>query len=158
VQGKRKWTALVATLATVVAAGAAAAGTIQVSGVQTPLDLAAGTSTMSGGLVGLWTTTSIQLDGYTPSGVVLASGTEEFDGCLDSNGSGACDNAERSGTISFSFTFTGKYDPATFAEQHGRCHHPITGGTGGFAGVEGVLEFRDDPVTGCAYYKGHLTL
>jgi len=24
--------------------------------------------------------------------------------------------------------------------------------------VTGVLDFKDDPVTGCAYYRGHLDL
>ena len=47
---------------------------------------------------------------------------------------------------------------ATFAQEHGRCHHPITGGTGDFAGATGVLRFKDDPVAGCSYYSGHLTL
>ena len=62
------------------------------------------------------------------------------------------------GTIDFSYTFTAKYDPTFTMELHGRCHHPVVGGTGDFAGVTGVLDFQDDPVTGCAYYRGHLDL
>ena len=56
------------------------------------------------------------------------------------------------------FDYTQGDQLVTFAEQHGRCHHPITGGTGGFAGATGVVHFKDDPVTGCAYYSGHVAL
>jgi hypothetical protein len=90
--------------------------------------------------------------------VVLGSGTETFDGCFDSDLSGTCDAGEPAGSIFLTFKFSGKYDPTFTVEQHGRCHHPVVGGTGGFAGVTGVLDFKDDPVTGCAYYKGHLDL
>jgi hypothetical protein len=151
-------TALVAVVVGLAAAGAAVAGTTQVSGVQTPIDPSAGTYTMSGSLIGLWTITSIELANFTPSGAVLASGTEQFDGCFDTNANRACDGDDPQGSIFFTFTLTAKYDPTFTVEQHGRCHHPVVGGTGGFAGVSGSLDFKDDPVTGCASYKGHLDL
>ncbi len=91
-------------------------------------------------------------------GSTTATGTEEFDGCLDANGDGSCGAGEPAGTLSFNYKFSGKYDPITFAQQHGRCHHPITGGTGDFARASGVLRFKDDPAIGCSYYSGHLTL
>jgi hypothetical protein len=139
------------------AATAAQAGAIQVSGVQSAPQ-ADGSYAMSGSLIGVWWTTSFVLQGIEPSGGVQGTGTETFVGCLDANGSGACDGVDPRGTIDFTFTFTGKYDPTFTTEIHGRCHHPVVGGTGGFAGVRGVLDFKDDPITGCSYYRGHLDL
>lgn len=149
---------------------ASAAGTSQVDGIQTlvslgdPNDPADDVYWMDGhgggrpALIGTWKTKTFVFGVLTPSGVVTATGTEEFDGCLDANGDRSCGASEPAGLLWFSFQFSGKFDPVTFAQQHGRCHHPITAGTGGFAGATGVLRFKDDPVAGCAYYSGHLTL
>jgi hypothetical protein len=154
----RKAAILAATAAAaVMLASTAQAGVIQVGGVQSPQH-ADGSYSMAGSLVGTWWPTSFDLQGFEPSGGIQGSGTEMFVGCLDVNGNAACDADDVSGTIDFSFTFSAKYDPTFTTELHGRCHHPVTGGTGGFAGVTGVLDFKDDPVTGCAYYRGHLAL
>jgi hypothetical protein len=166
------WLAIVpvAIAALLAATGASAAGTTQVDGVQTlvslgdPFDPADDVYWMAGygdgrpALIGWWRTTSFQLGVFTPSGVVTGTGTEEFEGCLDANGDASCGGSEPTGTLEFSFELSAKYDPITFAQQHGRCHHPITGGTGDFAGATGGLHFKDDPVNGCSYYSGHLTL
>src|SRR6476619_5113125 len=101
---------------------------------------------------------SLAATGAAPAGVVTGTGTEAFEGCLDANGDASCGGSEPTGTLEFSFELSAKYDPITFAQQHGRCHHPITGGTGDFAGATGGLHFKDDPVNGCSYYSGHLTL
>lgn len=138
-------------------AAAAHAGTTQVSGVQSAPQ-ADGSYVMSGSLIGVWWTTSFGLKGIEPSGGVQGSGTETFIGCLDRNGSGTCDSGDLNGSIDFTFTFSAKYDPTFTTEKHGRCHHPVVGGTGDFAGVGGVLDFKDDPVTGCSSYRGHLDL
>ena len=147
--------------ASLAATGAAsAAGTTQVDGIQMlvslgdPLDPADDGYWMSGygdgrpALIGWWRTTSFQLGVITPSGVVTGTGTEEFEGCLDANGDASCGGSEPAGTLRFSFESSAKYDLVTFAQEHGRCHHPITGGTGDFAGATGVLRFKDDPVAG----------
>jgi len=153
-----KFSAAIATvLAAAVLASAAQAGTIQVGGVQSPPQ-ADGSSLMSGSLIGVWWTTSFFVRQLEASGGIQGSGTETFVGCLDANGSGACDGGDPAGTIDFAFTYSVKYDPSFSAEKHGRCHHVVVGGTGGFAGVGGVLDFKDDPATGCAYYRGHLDL
>lgn len=157
--------------AALTATGAAsAAGTTQVDGIQTlisvgdPFDPADDAYWMDGygdgraALIGYWRTTSFLIGVLTPSGVVTGTGTEEFEGCLDANGDGSCGADERTGSLSFSFESSAKYDLVTFAEQHGRCHHPITGGTGDFAGATGGVHFTDDPLTGCAYYSGHVAL
>jgi hypothetical protein len=148
---------VVAALAAVVLGSAAQAGTIQVSGVQSASQ-PDGSKLMSGSLIGLWWTTSFYVSGFEASGTGRGGGTETFVGCLDANGSGTCDTGDATGTIDFAFTFTAKYDPSFTTELRGRCHHPVVGGTGDFAGVTGVLDFKDDPVTGCAYYRGHLDL
>jgi hypothetical protein len=167
------WLAIVVlgVAASAASTGAASANrTIQVAGIQRlvsigdPFDPADDLYSMEGygdgrpALVGGWKTTSFSYGVITPSGVVTGTGTEEFDGCLDANGDGACGASEPTGTLDFSFEFSGKYDPITFAQQHGRCHHPITGGTGSFAAATGVLHFKDDPATGCSYYSGHVKL
>jgi hypothetical protein len=55
------------------------------------------------------------------------------------------------------FTFTGKFD-AVGNEIHGRCHHPIVSGTGGFTGVTGVINFTDDVTAGNASYTASISL
>lgn len=150
--------------------GAASAGsTFQVRGVQSPNGSAQGCGPgvlgmtgngpgLGAGLIGCWTILTAPSFVVTPSGVVVGTGTEEFVGCLDLAGDGRCGIEDRSGTLRFSMNYSVKYDPAFTALQHGRCHHPITGGSGGFEGATGVLRFKDDPATGCSYYSGHLSL
>ncbi len=164
--------ALVVLVSGVVAASSAAApGTTQVRGIQSPDDgshgciAGVGAYWMAGsgqpgiaGLVGCWYTVTFELGVVTPSGVVTGTGTEAFSGCLDRAGDGTC-VGDPGGSLTFSFRATAKYDPETFTIlQHGRCHHPITGGSGAFAGASGELRFKDDPATGCSYYSGHVAL
>jgi len=87
----------------------------------------------------------------TPSGGYHETGREMFVGTL---------NGGPVGTFTTSYVFSGKYAP-TGAEIHGRCHHPITkgSGTGGLAGAEGRVDFKDiigDPVV--YVYRGHILL
>ena len=133
-------------------------GNVQVSGVQTPVDPVAGTYVMSGDLNGWWYTTSISAVRIHPAGTVQLTGTELFSGCIDSNADGACETGEPAGTLDLAFSFSGKYDDLTEAEIHGRCHHEITGGTGDFSTATGMIDFKDDPATGCASYRGHIDL
>ena len=161
---------MVAAAVVLAATGAMAAGTSQVDGIQTlvdlgdPFDPTDDVWAMTGygdgrpGLIGAWYTRTFVVGNATSSGVITARGTEEFVGCFDADGSGSCGGSDPAGTLELTFRFSGKFDPVTFAQQHGRCHHPIVGGTGDFAGATGVLRFKDDPEAGCAYYTGHLTL
>ena len=140
----------------------ASAGTAQVSGIGVfnsacqppvgsppanlgdypPIDL-------SGNLDGCWYT-YVSASRLNPSGTYVEQGSEIFVGCL--NGT-AC------GTFETTYTFTGKYTDDTFAEEiHGRCHHPIVGGTGDFADAEGSINFKDDVVNFKFDYKGHVSL
>jgi len=148
---------VVAVLAAVALASTAQASSIKVSGVQSAQQ-ADGSYLMTGSLIGVWWTTGFYVKGYQVSGGVQGGGTEMFAGCLDADSSGACGSGDPTGTIDFEFTFSSKYDPTFTTLLHGRCHHPVTGGTGDFAGVSGVLDFTDDPATGCSYYRGHLDL
>jgi hypothetical protein len=153
-----------AVAAAALAGVAAAAGTTQIDGVMRvvdvgdPDDVTDDVTQVQGDLIGYWWTTTFEVGVATKSGVVTGSGTERFDGCLDANGNRMCDGSDPTGSLYATFTYSGKFDPVTFALLHGRCHHPITGGSGGFAGVTGVVQMRDDPETGCTYYRGHLTL
>ena len=150
--------------------GLAAPGNTQVDGVQTTITLGNlddptddvywmdGNGGGAPGLIGYWYTRSIEYGVFTPSGVLTFTGTEEFDGCLDADGDGSCGASEPDGTLRMSFQATIKLDPLTFMQIQGRCHHPITGGTGDFEGATGVIRFKDDPAAGCSYYSGHLAL
>lgn len=156
--------ALVAVGALSVTGGAATHGTTQVDGamrvvdIGDPFDVTDDVTQVRGDLIGYWWTTRFDLGVATSSGVVTGSGTERFDGCLDADGNGSCDAADPTGSLYLTFTYSARFDPESFALLHGRCHHPISGGTGGFAGATGVIQMRDDPATGCTYYRGHLTL
>jgi hypothetical protein len=112
---------------------------------------------MAGDLVGCWYTDSGEVRNATPSGAVMVSGTEHFVGCLNTNGNQTCDQGEPYGTFNTTYTFTSKY-AATGKEIHGRCHHPIVGGTGGFAGASGELSFTDIPSEGRFPYHGPIRL
>ena len=171
--------ALAAVLSCVVATPASASQN-QVSGVQTPATIPVcssgstaaaaccphpelGTFTMTGGLVGYWCedTINVTKDQVTPSGIELVhfSGTEHFTGCLDVDNDGTC-TGDPTGTLFFTFSFTGQFDAATGNEIRGRCHHPIVGGTGDFAGATGVINFKDDvsnPAFVLSPYMGHVS-
>jgi len=103
-----------------------------------------GTYTVSGTLSGCWYIIEWNVQNETPSGEFQASGTERFVGWLGS----------RQGEFRTSYTYT--YKIVGGALVHGRCHHPITGGTGGFATVSGVLQMHDLP-NGCSTYTGQLS-
>jgi hypothetical protein len=65
----------------------------------------------------------------------MATGEEHFTGWIGST----------YGTFYTRYRFTAKTDGPwpTSAEIHGRCHHPITGGDGAFAGISGEISFKD---------------
>jgi hypothetical protein len=148
--------AVVAATALVVVVATATAGTTKVSGVGAynvtcnppvgnppanvgdypPLDL-------TGNLDGCWYT-YVDSAKAPPSGTYQEKGTELFVGCL---------NGTTCGTFSTTYTFTGKFTPS-LVEIHGRCQHSITGGTGGFADMSGVINFKDDVDAGLFFYRG----
>lgn len=101
---------------------------------------------MTGSLTGCWYTDTVEMKHMTPSGAALASGTEHFSGCIGAT----C------GTLFFTFTFTGKYAPDG-SEVHGRCYHPISGGTDGFAGASGAISFHDESAS-CSNYHGEVRI
>src|SRR5688572_5078244 len=102
---------LVAAAAVLATAGAMAAGTTQVDGVQTLVDIGdpfdptddiwsmAGYGDGRPGLIGAWYTRTFVVTNATPSGAVTARGTEEFVGCLDADASGACGGSDPTGTL-----------------------------------------------------------
>ena len=108
---------------------------------------------MAGDLVGCWYTDEFNITHENPGGGFKASGTEHFDGCLDANHNGTC--ADDQTVCSRMFTFTAKYATAS-EEIHGRCHHPIVGGSGAFAGASGEISFKDIPSEGRFPYHGPL--
>jgi hypothetical protein len=134
-----------AILAAVVVASSAVAGTIKVAGTQVPVDESTGSYEMNGSLVGKWNITAFKEHYKTPSNYV-GSGKERFVGCIDTDGSAACDAGEPTGTMSFTFIYWATFDPATKGLIRGACIHPVTGGTGDFSGLKGIIQMKDVPV------------
>ena len=106
------------------------------------------TMVLTGDLVGCLYTHEYEVVQNTPGGVYSEGGTGGFIGCLA--GTTKC------GTLDTTYKFTAKYGPN--GQIHGRCQHPITYGTGDFAGITGRLDFKDDVQTGIADYRGHIKL
>ena len=90
---------------------------------------------MTGSLVGCWVIDTFETTSDPSKSHFRATGTEHFTGCLGS----VC------GTFFTTYSFTAKTDGPwpTAAEVHGRCHHPVIGGTDGFAGASGEISFHD---------------
>jgi hypothetical protein len=129
-----------------------------VAGKSKAIDGDAATSKMTGGLRGLWTTTSFEEVALTP--YYQGKGTESFTGCIDRRRDRSC-AGDPSGTLTLEFTFWGLFasaDPAS--EVWGACWHPVVGGTGAFAGARGVVMFVDSPTSAglSTRYIGSLTL
>lgn len=105
------------------------------------------TLVMTGNLEGCLYT-NIETARSTPSGVYLETGEEIFVGSL---------NGGPEGTFTTTYKFEAKFAPDG-SEIHGRCQHPIVGGsgTGGFEGASGRLNFKDIVETGEYVYKGHI--
>ena len=152
--------AVVVAMALVVVVATAMAGTTQVSGsavYDAGCDPTAvgGTAPedpgtypplkMEGSLVGCWYT-YVETAKPNPSGTYQETGTELFVGCL---------NEDTCGEFTTTYTFTGKF-ASSGEEIHGRCQHPVTGTTGDFAGMSGVIQFKDDVDTGIFYYRGNI--
>ena len=99
---------------------------------------------MTGRLVGCWWIDTFETRSDESKSHFHASGTEHFTGCLGTT----C------GTFYTTYTFSAKTDGPwpTSAEIHGRCHHPIIGGTGGFAGASGEISFHDVVDVAPPYY------
>jgi hypothetical protein len=138
------------------AAGGAAAATYQVSGEQTVVNEQNGTYRMKGGLIGGWKTTSFKEIAKSP--LYEAKGTEHFQGCLDADRNGSC-AGDPSGTLDFKFLYWGKFGPDD-SLIWGSCWHPVTRGTGDFAGAEGVLTMVDTPTASgvSTSYIGNITI
>lgn len=146
----------IAALVTVASGAAASAdqGATTVEGLMVPAqsaqcadDASAFASyVVSGTLIGCWYVDTFDIDHTSHAGGFVSSGTEQFVGCLGST----C------GRFFTTYTFTAKFD-SNGVEQHGRCHHPIVGGEGGFAGASGNIEMHDLP-NGCSTYVGQIKL
>jgi len=151
--------ALVAVQAGIGASATTVRGDQLIAGSQNCPNADSGTYRMAGDLVGCWYTVTFDVvqEKDNPGGKFKASGTEQFVGCLNTNGNATCDSGEPSGTFDTTFVFTAKFAP-TGDEIHGRCHHPIVGGTGAFAGASGGISFKDIPSEGRFPYHGEIKL
>ncbi|HJP89775.1 MAG TPA: hypothetical protein VJ850_12135, partial [Candidatus Limnocylindrales bacterium] len=121
--------------------GAAGNGAVAISGTQraygTCGELSDGYE-MRGDLVGCWWITEFNPDPkFDAKHNGRATGTELFVGWI----------GDRYGSFETTFQYTAKMDGPWLSspEIHGRCHHPITAGTGtgDFAGITGEVSFKD---------------
>lgn len=142
-----------AALAVAVQAGAASVTgeSIPVAGKQTPVAGKEDTLEMSGGLVGTWKITSFKQTATKP--VFKARGTESFKGCLDRKLDGSC-SGDPTGTLNFSFRYWGVFDSRDHVVL-GTCAHPVTGGSGDFAGAGGFLMMVDTPKRKAPFTETH---
>src|SRR6201999_465313 len=112
-----------------------------VSGEQTVVNEKASTYKMSGGLLGDWKVTAFKETASKP--VFKGRGTESFSGCIDRKLDGSC-AGDPTGTLKFKFRYWAKFGKEDKLEL-GTCAHPVTGGTGDFAGATGFLMMVDTP-------------
>lgn len=156
-------TVLGTTIAALLSATAAVALTVAgeqfaVAGKQTVVNEKAGTAKMSGGLLGNWKITSFKETAQKP--VFKGKGTESFSGCIDRMLDGSC-AGDPSGTLRFKFRYWGKFGKGDTLEL-GTCAHPVTGGSGDFAGASGFLMMVDTPTKKAPFvetsYEGVITL
>jgi hypothetical protein len=150
--------AAVAAAAALAVASPAGAATVPISGTQTVVDENAGTFKMHGSLVGDWAITAFDVLDTSP--LLHAKGTERFSGCLDRRRDGSC-KGDPTGTLTFTIDYSALFDPP--GSQNlvwGACMHPVTGGTGAFAGARGVIVIADTPTPHGVRtsYIGNLTL
>jgi hypothetical protein len=149
---------LAAVAAALTLASPAGAATYEVAGKSRAIDGDAATSKMTGGLRGRWTTTSFEEVALSP--YYEGKGTESFTGCIDRRRDRSC-AGDPSGTLTLEFHFWGLFGSADPASQvWGACWHPVVGGTGAFAGAQGVVMFVDSPTSAglSTRYIGSLTL
>jgi hypothetical protein len=150
---------LIAMAAPAGAAAAPPAGEVfAVSGKQVAVDAEAGTYAMKGGLLGDWKFTSFKETASAP--VLMAKGTELFEGCIDRKLDGSC-AGDPSGSLKFKFRYWGNFGKGDKLEL-GTCAHPVTGGTGSFAGASGFLMMVDLPTKKAPFetteYEGVINL
>jgi hypothetical protein len=135
-------TALAASVAA--ASAASSAEPVKVNGLQIVVDEKKGLYEMKGSLVGAWAITSFT-PRYQSSSEFAGTGTERFRGCHDLDRSGVCDAGEPTGSIRFTFMYWASFDPKSGNLVKGQCVHPVTGGTGAFAGAKGLIVMHDRP-------------
>jgi hypothetical protein len=92
-------------------------------------------------VIGDWAITSFTEIATSP--IYRAKGTEMFSGCLDVKRDGTC-KGDPSGTLSFRFSYWALLDEGG-GLVWGTCTHPVSGGTGAFAGARGVIAMVDTP-------------
>ena len=112
---------------------------------------------MAGSLIGCWYSDTFNLINSTSTGVICATGSEHFVGCLDVHSKASCTHTDRTGTLALKYTFLAQYD-ATGREIWGGCQHKILSGTGDFAGAAGRIDFQDNVANGTSSYVAFLTL
>jgi len=117
--------------------------TVHVSGTQTVTDDPMVYDTQ-GDLVGTWTVLTAVDSTNTPT-LLIQTGKEKFEGCIDRRGDGHCGRRDLSGTMYFDYIYWASFD-ADKNLTKGQCVHPATGGTEDFAGVRGVINMYDTPV------------
>jgi hypothetical protein len=150
--------AAAAAAAALAVAAPAGAATVPIWGTQTVVDEDAGTFKMHGSLVGDWAVTTFKV--LRPGPVFHAKGTERFSGCLDRGRDGSC-SGDPAGTLKFTIDYKALFDPPGSKNLvWGGCLHPVTSGTGAFAGARGVIVMADTPTASgvSTSYIGNLTL
>jgi len=85
---------------------------------------------------------------YESDSLVIGTGTERFQGCVDVNLDANCQESEPSGELRFDYVQWATFDPLTGVLIEGHCVHPITGGSSSFQGARGLVTMHDVVVNG----------
>jgi hypothetical protein len=170
----KKIVALTALTAMLAFAGATLAegATVHVSGIQAAPPTAPGeqcyeldpvtgqppaaANAMAGSLIGCWFLDVYAPGRTSPAGILHATGTEHFVGCLDIRQEGRCTGDDPAGTLALSARF--EFKVVDGQEIWGRCQHQILSGTGAFQGAAGKIDFRDNVTNGTSSYRGWIAL
>jgi hypothetical protein len=134
---------LAASVTTAATAASSAAEPVKVRGQQLVVNEKKGIYEMVGSLVGDWRITAFT-PRYQSAAEFAGTGTERFQGCHDLDRNGTCDATDPAGTLKFTFMYWASFD-AKGALVKGQCVHPVTGGTGAFAGAKGLIVMHDRP-------------
>ena len=118
---------------------------VRVRGQQIPVDVANGRYSMRGDLIGDWRYIPRTPPLHASETLYVEAGTEVFNGCIDRNRNGRCGARDDRGELHLAFIYWASFD-LDGGLLRGQCVHPVTGGSGAFAGARGVLHMVDRPV------------
>ena len=133
---------------------------VHVRGQFIPID-DVGTYRVTGDLMGTWYTRTTDTY-YQWDAMFIQKGVERFEGCLDLNRNRRCDGDQKGQFgANYVYILLAPINPQPGRPVKGECMHPVTGGSGAFAGLRGLITVHEKPVGKSGVvstYQGDLVL